>query len=582
MISSSLNMEDDIHDDSGMLPIIENDNQDGVVLHIVDNGRDEEDNDNNDNAILLKKMDSSKERDNDDGDDRDDNLKSSFSQVDLDGNEEIDMMVLEKDVESKLANYMLLSHFITRMGDRMWEFIVPLVLIYITPSSLVPTALYGLATTLIRIVCGASVGDMIDKNRKLIVIRVGIFGQMGSVSVTGVALYCLLRLKDKVTEPNPIDSDLFYSPDSTILFLVLLLFGALHSLSGQIMNISVERKWLPAVVKRDVVLTKVNSQMRQVDLATEVLAPFIAGILSTPEIMGPVHIRNLSVQALSFVIILIFNFLTFWPQYFLLARVRAICKEKSFEIDNVPEKPEETEDIDTYLANYEKPVKQKVPLNERLDQIKKVIMGQWNPLTNIIKGWRIFLDQKQARLIIIAYVCLWFTLLSPHDPVLTAYLSGHGGYNNLDLSLFRGIGAVFGLASTFTFTWFVSKIGLENSSIAYLMEQAIMVLATGITFSFIQSNSWMKYQFLVFIVLSRCGLYGFEICEINFVQKYVPDEIRGIVSGVESSLTSLSMLIVFLTSIIINSPQYFSILIWLSVGFIQLGFFILLIWRFKK
>eukprot|EP01132_Coremiostelium_polycephalum_P002192 gene2192-2695_t len=452
---------------------------------------------------------------NNNNNDLESNNNSDNNNNNINNNEE---NMLEPEEESKLSNFLLLSHASTRFGDKMWEFVVPLILIFICPNSLIPVSLYGLVSCVVRIVCGASLGDISDKKKKILVVKAGVFGQAISIGSS-----------------------------------LLLLFSSIHSLSGQIMDISVERKWVPAIVKRDSVLTKVNTRMRQIDLASEVVAPFIAGLLSSPEVSND--------TLRSFLIIGGINFLSFIPQYYLLKKVYDRTIQLRYHIDPLPQEQDDNQ-------------------QHQPTTIKSILLGEWNPLTGIIKGWSIFYQQK-VFLVIIAYVLLWFTLLSPHDPVLTAYLSSEGGYSYIELSIFRGAGAIFGLMSTLSFSTVTKRLGIANASVVYIFEEGIMVLLAGIIFSMIGNNDSAKFMFLVLIVLSRCGLYGFEICEIHFVQRGVPDNIRGIVSGVESSLTGLASLLVFVFSLIINSTSNFYILVWLSIGFICSANLVLLLWRLK-
>lgn len=122
----------------------------------------------------------------------------------LDGNGETLLLPTTHDenssrheLEKKNAYLMLISHFLTRMarmlvtpkifattnlqchfctlscchvvqqGDKMWEFIVPLILSIITPKSLVPASLFGLVTTLSCVLLGTSIGRQIDIRSRL-------------------------------------------------------------------------------------------------------------------------------------------------------------------------------------------------------------------------------------------------------------------------------------------------------------------------------------------------------------------------------------------------------------------------------
>lgn len=101
--------------------------------------------------------------------------------------------------------------------------------------------------------------------------------------------------------------------------------------------------------------------------------------------------------------------------------------------------------------------------------------------------------------------------------VFTAYLNSIG-YSSWELGIFRGSGAIFGLIATFLFPPIVSKIGLVNASTIYIIEEAITMLIS--TFFFLLGPSTiMNFLFLFSILISRCGLYGFEVGEIQFVQQ---------------------------------------------------------------
>ncbi|KAF2077423.1 hypothetical protein CYY_001272 [Polysphondylium violaceum] len=475
----------------------------------------------------------------------DKDIKSSGTEILLDvysddnsnSNNRDSKTMLNKEIETTLSYYILLSHFITRMGDKMWEFIVPLILIYISPNSLIPTSLYGLSITIVRIILGPTIGNLVDKNKKLFVIKIGIFGQALSIGLSCIILsHIFVNL-----ESIQMEKDIFYSNTTSIHFILLLLLSSIHSLSGQIMDISVERKWVPCIIKRDLLLHKVNTQMRQIDLATEVLSPFIAGLISNP-------------SGSSFLIVGGFNFLSFVPQYFLLYLVYQISLKEKFDIDS---------DI----------------ASDQLDHDDKKesstggfqFLGEWNPLTNLVQGWSLFCQQK-VFWIVIAYCLLWLTLLSPHDPVLTAYLSLHQ-FSFTQLSVFRGIGAIAGLVSTFSFRYLLewNDNVLERTCLYYIGEEGLMLFLAGLVFGSIDQFRSSRYLFMTFIVLSRLGLYGFEVCSCSLVQRGVDDKIRGIVSGVESSLTSLASLSVFIVTIVMGDPNSFYILVWLSILFINVG-----------
>jgi len=84
--------------------------------------------------------------------------------------------------------------------------------------------------------------------------------------------------------------------------------------------------------------------------------------------------------------------------------------------------------------------------------------------------------------------------------------------------------------------------------------------------------------FLTLIIFSRIGLYGFEVGEITIIQYGVEENIRGEISSVESSLTSLASLAIFVAGYIIREPSNFIWLVWGSVIFISTGALLYAAW----
>jgi len=286
-----------------------------------------------------------------------------------------------------------------------------------------------------------------------------------------------------------------------------------------------------------------------VDLITEIGGPLVAGFIPL--------IPKLSLN-FSFTIIAGFNFMTFIPQYLLL---RYVYDE---------------------LASLRKP-KEKIIKDENLS-CSAIFWGEWNPLANIIQGWTIFWRQPIA-LVSISMAFLWLTILSPHDVVFTAYLNS-AGYSSEELGIFRGVGAFVGFAGTFIFPFISPCFGLERTSLFYIIEEGIMITISAVIFTLTHTGVlpairiW-DYVFLTFVVLSRMGLYGFEVGEISILQQGIPEDVRGRVNSVESSLTSLASLLIFLGGFIGSDPQYFVYLVWSSTIFILCGSLTFIIWYIK-
>lgn len=68
---------------------------------------------------------------------------------------------------SRLVHCLYWSHFLSRWGDRMWEFAVGLFMIQVWPNSLLLVAIYGLVETASVATLGVLVGNLVDKCPRL-------------------------------------------------------------------------------------------------------------------------------------------------------------------------------------------------------------------------------------------------------------------------------------------------------------------------------------------------------------------------------------------------------------------------------
>ena len=429
---------------------------------------------------------------------------------------------------------MIASHLLTRTGDKMWEFALPLILSSLAPD-LFAAALFGLVTYGVRVIFGTWIGRKIDDTNRLKVISLGIGLQAVSVGCSATAIWFLLRLSAN----NP-DFHFFMTPVSSSIFVALLLSGSVGSLAAMAMDIAIERDWVPTLITEDEHLTVMNARMRQADLVTEVGGPLVGGFLL---LLG---------NQIGFMIIAGWNFLTFLPQYLLLVAVYydfPILHKKA-----APPAEEEGGVIATFCS----------------------------PFYSLFRGWRLF-TQQPIVLVTFSFTMLWLTILSPHDPVFTAYLM-FAGYPDWELGIFRAIGAVAGVIAAFLFPAIARGLGLQKSMLFFIFEEGVMVAAAGVTL-WLNLHGYapevMRYLFLVFVVLSRPGLYGFEVGEIQVMQQGVPENIRGSVSSVESSLTALAALIFFIPPIFVSNPQDFVYLIWASIGCINVGSLLFAIWSMR-
>lgn len=415
---------------------------------------------------------------------------------------------------------LLLSRFLTRSGDQAWDFAVPISLLVIFPGQIQIAALYYFFVRLGHVLLMPSVASLIDRYARDITARVGVLSQALAVILQFLVIWGLWKNSD---------STFIVSALSVTLFIVMCLVGLLSDLGTTVMHIAVSGDVVPAAVPVER-LSSFNSRVRQIDLFTEVTSPIIAGLLL---LVAPSEF-----PLMGLLLVVLWNILSFFPEYLLLMAV--------------------------FRENPELRYKVYVPVQASQSLIKK-----------IIRGWRSFFREPVAP-VIICYALLWLSVLSPHGVLLTGFLKGGWALPELTIGIFRGLGALFGISATFLFPWLLRKSHLKGTSERFLWFQAITV-SLGLI-CFMQGTAWGQYGFLVFVLLSRIGLYGFSLGEEQIRQVGIAESVRGRINGFGSALTGIATLALYGAGAKLSSTDDFPILIGASVVFVFMSAVTFSIW----
>lgn len=399
----------------------------------------------------------------------------------------------------------LLSRLLTRSGDQAWAFAVPIVLIQVLSDHSRTVFGYFFSTVLGGFLLMPYVGRMIDRSTRKKAIQSGIIGQLLGVGLT----YAAMRLIARYAPGQPVDPAMFG--------LIICLLGAslLGNLGSSMTDISIANDIAPSIIPPER-LSSFNSRLRQLDLFTEVASPIAAGILlASFDEKGPIW---------GFGLIALWNFLSFFPEYFLIQSV---------------------------LLQHPSLREKRVDSSSQRQSIRE----------KLLSGWPEFKAQPIA-VAMICYSLLWLSVLSPHGVLLTAFLKNGWQLPESAIGIFRGLGAIFGLVATLLFPWIVARYHLLDGAKKFIRFQAVTV-AIAVLLFFIPAY-WAKFGFLLFILLSRIGLYGFSLAEGQMRQIHIPDARRGTVNGTATALNNLGTLLLLGLGTIFSSSDTFFVLILIS------------------
>ncbi|CAJ1350707.1 unnamed protein product, partial [Effrenium voratum] len=214
--------------------------------------------------------------------------------------------LLPGEDDQSVYRKLLLSHGITRLATQGWLFIAPLVLLRFTPGQLLGPAFWGLCTTLGTSLLSPPLGAWADRSCRKTTVTLGVAAQ--AVAVLGATAVLLLS---KV-EGSDWGALLAFSG-----------FSVLEKLGAALSDVSVKREWAPRLFEGDM-LKRTNSMMSQIDLASETVGPFIAGLL----IMPSLHLPGLPPERAGFVMVGLLNAASFLPQLRLLLQIFAAREAK--------------------------------------------------------------------------------------------------------------------------------------------------------------------------------------------------------------------------------------------------------------
>lgn len=311
-----------------------------------------------------------------------------------------------------------------------------------------------------------------------------------------------------------------------VFYTFLVVFGIFSNLAINVMDIAVANDLVPSVIKTER-LVYFNSRLRQLDLLTEVFAPIAAGFL--------LSLSAVTNSLLGVGIIILWNLLSFIPELFILRGI--------------------------------------VQAHPHLDELKAAALpSPQGLLTKLTQGWSTF-AQSSVFWIVIANACLWLTVLSPHGVLLTAFLKAGWNIPEYIIGLFRASGAIFGLIATVVYPYFHKRMGLILSGKYFIAFQAFFVVMSFVLAFSVELS--FQYLFMIAVLVSRIGLYGFGLAETELRQTLIQPRERGKVNGVSNSLTSFATVIIYGLGVVFSKPDQFIVLVGVSALSVFLGALIL-------
>ncbi|KAF1851565.1 Utp11-domain-containing protein [Cucurbitaria berberidis CBS 394.84] len=411
-----------------------------------------------------------------------------------------------------------LSHTLSTWNARTFEFGAVIFLATIFPGTLFFASCYALFRSAAAAVLGSWIGDQVDRNDRLVVVRQSIVWQRLSVAGSCVILIRMLNA-------NMEEKSLMYT-----LFAASVVLACVEKLGSVANTVSIERDWI-IVVSDSLHLDRqeLNSTMRRIDLVCKLIAPVGIGLLDGYSTRVAIWVV-FGQKAMSVLI-----------EYFAIVQVYKAVLNLAHKREQSPEVQEEQRGLDSSTPR----------------PITTII-------TNTLRPYKEYI-QNPAFLASFSLSLLYLTVLSFASQMTTYLLTL--GFTSTDVSIMRLVSVALELSATCVAPWLMHRIGAVRSGLWFVNEQLISIaLAVGL-FSLANVKSKLAGGALVLgVCLSRLGLWGFDLSVQYLVQEDAPSATRGSFSAIEMSIQNLFELLSFATTMIFYRPEDFRIPIYISAG----------------
>jgi iron-regulated transporter 1 len=354
------------------------------------------------------------------------------------------------------------SHVFSAWGDRMWQFLVTLLLALLYPGSLLLPAVFGLVFAILPALLGTFLGDFVDRNPRMRVVWISLLVQNTLVCACSVALAVLFGLNMDICSDVPLY--LF-----ALLTAIVIVLGASGNLATVVNTIAVEKDWVVVIAdKNKDILASLNANMRRIDLICKLLAPAAAGAIL--QFTGPLTTT---------IVVASWNVVSFFAELSLIwlvyrwvpaLAVKKLRKSHAIETADEPliEDAEEEEEEESALGEGEElKIFDEEKEKEENTQVKKIQAGStashptWcsrllAPMTSLRYGWSNYWRQEIA-LAGVSMAVIYLTVLGFSGVTATYFLTQ--GLPNSAIGAGQGAGALIGVAGTIAYPSIRRRVG---------------------------------------------------------------------------------------------------------------------------
>ncbi|EXJ58932.1 hypothetical protein A1O7_06363 [Cladophialophora yegresii CBS 114405] len=408
----------------------------------------------------------------------------------------------EPDVPPHITRRLYVSHSLSTWNSRSFEFGAVLFLATIFPETLLQLSIYALLRSASAIVLASSIGYAVDQRPRLPVVRFSIVVARIAVLLSCVGFWALSTFHAIATWAK------------LAIFSMLVLLSCVEKPCSILNLVAIERDWVVEIAQHDErSLQSLNARMRRIDLVCKLGGPLVIALIDGAS-------RNAA-------IFLVFatNAAAAPIEYFAIAQVYdGVPQLQAPKIQSASRSSDHTVLISA-----------------------KQLLAPFRDLKHYC--------QHPAFLPSLSLSLLYFTVLSMSGQQITYLVSA--GYTSFAIGLVRSVSTMFELSATWIAPLLMRKIGATRAGMWFLSWQ-VTWLGAAVSFFCVERKPIVAASGLVAgTILSRMGLWGYDLCAQLIIQQEVQGPHRGFFSSTEATLQNLFELLSYVTTIVWSSPRQF-------------------------
>ncbi|RPB03933.1 hypothetical protein L873DRAFT_1799902 [Choiromyces venosus 120613-1] len=162
----------------------------------------------------------------------------------------------------------------------------------------------------------------------------------------------------------------------------------------------------------------------------------------------------------------------------------------------------------------------------------------------------------------LALSILYFTVLNFGAQMITYLLTP--GYTPLHISSIRGISVLFEISATWLAPLVMSRVGPIRGGLWFVNWQLLCVAGAVSAFWFLENPMMAAGGLILGVILSRIGLWGFDLCVQIIIQDEVEPAYRGSFSAMEASVQNTFELGSYAMTVVFARPAEFKYPVFMS------------------